>query len=65
MDDAELARAFEPFHTTKAPGEGMGIGLSFCYSIARRHGGEIGIASRPQVGTTVSVALPLAPSLPG
>jgi signal transduction histidine kinase len=60
-----LAKAFEPFQTKKAPGEGMGIGLSLCYSIVRRHGGDISINSSPQAGTTVSVTLPLADTKAG
>jgi signal transduction histidine kinase len=34
-------RAFDPFYTTRHQGEGMGLGLSICYSIIREHGGQI------------------------
>lgn len=60
MDAETLAKAFEPFHTTKAPGDGLGIGLSLCYAIVQQHGGEIRIESQPNVGTTVRVTLPLS-----
>jgi signal transduction histidine kinase len=52
------ARVFEPFYTTKAVGEGSGLGLSICRDIVRHHGGEITLDSRP--GRTVfAVTLPL------
>ncbi len=60
MSQHAVAMAFEPFHTTKAPGEGMGMGLALCYAFVQRHGGEISIDSTPGSGTSVSVTLPLA-----
>ncbi len=38
---AEPSRAFDPFYTTRHQGEGIGLGLSLCYSIIREHGGQI------------------------
>jgi len=48
---------FEPFFTTKG-NEGTGLGLATCYSVARQHGGHIGVDSTEGQGTTVTVYLP-------
>ena len=58
MDDATLARALEPFFTTKAPDRGTGLGLSTAYGIVRAHDGALRIESAPGSGTTVTVLLP-------
>src|SRR5574343_1221080 len=58
MDAATLARACEPFFTTKRLGLGSGLGLAMAYGFARQSGGGIGIASQPGHGTTVLLALP-------
>jgi Signal transduction histidine kinase len=52
-------KIFTPFFTTKAPGEGTGLGLDICRRIIDRHGGAISFASGPQ-GSTFSVRLKLA-----
>ena len=51
------ARVFEPFFTTRAVGDGMGLGLPVCKSIVEGLGGTIEIDSREGVGTTVRVTL--------
>jgi PAS domain S-box-containing protein len=50
-----MARAFDPFYTTKAIGQGTGLGLSMVYGFMRQSGGEARIASAPGAGTTVSL----------
>jgi PAS domain S-box-containing protein len=56
-----LPRIFDPFVTTKAAGEGVGLGLSICRDIVVRWGGRIDATSSPGRGTTLRVTLPLAP----
>ncbi len=60
MSPQTLARALEPFFTTKPVGEGTGLGLSMVQGFARQSGGDIRIRSAPGQGTTVSLWLPRA-----
>jgi CheY-like chemotaxis protein len=60
MDAATMARAVEPFFTTKPAGEGTGLGLSQVYGFARQSGGAVDIASPPGQGATVAMLLPIA-----
>ena len=53
-----LEHALEPFYTTKAAGEGTGLGLSVVHGIVRGLGGALEIASAPTTGTTVTIELP-------
>lgn len=55
-----LPRIFDPFFTTKTVGEGTGLGLSISYSIIKQSGGEIRVRSSLGVGSSFSVAIPLA-----
>jgi CheY-like chemotaxis protein len=55
-----LARVLEPFFTTKAVGEGTGLGLSMVHGIVTALGGAIGIESRVGSGTRVEILLPAA-----
>jgi C4-dicarboxylate-specific signal transduction histidine kinase len=52
-----LPHLFEPFITTKD--YGLGLGLSICYSIIQKHGGQITVESQPGQGTNFTIWLPL------
>ena len=54
-----LDEVFEPGFTTKGSGVGTGLGLAICYQIIRDHDGQIGVASEPGAGTTVTIELPV------
>jgi CheY-like chemotaxis protein len=58
MDEQALARAAEPFFTTKGQGKGTGLGLSMVHGFAQQSGGALRLSSRPGAGTTVEVWLP-------
>jgi PAS domain S-box-containing protein len=53
-----LARALEPFFTTKGSGKGNGLGLSMVYGFARQSGGRVAIESTVDAGTRVDLYLP-------
>ena len=55
-------RIFEPFVTTKKPGEGTGLGLSLTMDILTRHGGSIHLDTEQGVFTEMRVILPLEPA---
>jgi len=61
----DVARAGTPFLRLGAPGarpvDGAGLGLSVVKALAALHGGRLDIRSRPGLGTTVAVDLPVAP----
>jgi signal transduction histidine kinase/CheY-like chemotaxis protein len=61
MDRQTLARAIEPFFSTKGVGKGTGLGLSMVHGLAAQLGGVLNIRSRPGEGTTAEIWLPEAP----
>src|ERR1700761_6061100 len=64
MDPTTLAKATEPFFTTKGPGKGTGLGLSMVHGLAAQSGGLLCIHSEPNVGTLVELWLPRATGVP-
>jgi PAS domain S-box-containing protein len=64
MNQATLARVFEPFYTTKGVGKGTGLGLATVYGIIKQSEGYIWLYSEPGIGTTVTVYLPLTAPRP-
>jgi len=62
MSPETLARATEPFFTTKGPGKGTGLGLSMAHGLAEQSGGRMEIMSNKGQGTTIELWLPLGVS---
>jgi signal transduction histidine kinase/CheY-like chemotaxis protein len=60
MDEKTLARAIEPFFSTKGIGRGTGLGLSMVHGLAAQLGGELVLESKPGLGTIVELLLPLS-----
>jgi CheY-like chemotaxis protein len=60
MDPETLARATEPFFTTKGVGKGTGLGLSMVHGMAEQLGGRLRVESQRGNGTKVEIWLPLA-----
>lgn len=58
IEPEDLDRVFQPFFTTKGPGEGTGLGLSICRDLAKKYGGSMGIDSRRGEWTEVVLDLP-------
>lgn len=61
MSPEVIAHASEPFFTTRAPGEGMGLGLFLTRALAERLGGRLELESSPGTGTVAAILLVVAP----
>jgi PAS domain S-box-containing protein len=62
MDEPTLKRAIEPFFTTKGIGNGTGLGLPMVDGMAQQSGGKLALKSKPGLGTSAELYLPVAPS---
>jgi len=63
MDPDTLARASDPFFTTKGVGKGTGLGLSMVQGLAAQSGGKLVLTSMIERGTRVELYLPIAPAV--
>ncbi|MGD8793094.1 MAG: ATP-binding protein, partial [Anaerolineae bacterium] len=59
IPEQALEAVFEPFHTTKE--EGTGLGLAVSYSIIQQHGGTIAASNAPGGGALFTIVLPETP----
>lgn len=62
IDAADLPRVFEPFFTSKAPGKGMGLGLSVSLGIVEDLGGQLTASPNADHGTSFQLTLPATDS---
>jgi signal transduction histidine kinase len=54
-----IDKIFQPFFTTKPPGEGTGLGLSLSYDIVKTHGGELKVETKEGEGAEFIIELPI------
>lgn len=64
IEPQHLERIFDPFWTTRRPGEGAGLGLALVHAIVADHGGRVRVDSEVGRGTTFTVDLPAAEAVP-
>jgi signal transduction histidine kinase len=64
VPEDDLARVFNPFFTTKGPGEGRGLGLSVAHSVVAEHEGRLWAENRPGGGAMFVMELPVGSSTP-
>jgi len=60
ISEENYERLFDPFFTTRSPGEGVGLGLTICHQVMEEHGGEVEITSREGEGTEVILSFALS-----
>lgn len=60
----ERDRIFDPFYTTKEPGQGTGLGLALAYRVVESHGGRIEFEDAPGGGSLFQVVLPASNGAP-
>ena len=58
ISEAALPKIFDPFYTTRPVGEGMGLGLSICHAIIKKHGGAMTVRSTEGQSTEITFDLP-------
>jgi len=63
ITEEALDHVFDPFYTTKDPGQGLGLGLSISYNILRDLGGSLSARNRPEGGACFTLTLPKAEPL--
>lgn len=61
MSEETRSRLFTAFFTTKAHGEGVGLGLTFTKAVLDAHGGRLEVATEPGKGSAFTLHVPLAP----
>ena len=59
MDTETAKRLFEPYYTTKAGGENLGLGLYYCWNVMSAHGGSIRVTSSPGKGSIFTLLFPV------
>jgi len=64
MSEEEVAKAIEPFYSTKETTLASGLGLSRVYGFVRQSGGQLEIDSKPGAGTVVSLVFPATSARP-
>lgn len=59
MDAKKVNQIFEPYYTTKAGGNNLGLGLYYCWNVMSAHGGSIRVTSEPGQGSTFLLLFPV------